>query len=65
MYTVYKKHEEYGDNMEYIKLKSRAKINLTLDVIAKRDDGYHDLEMIMQTVGLYDSIFIKKLIKMK
>lgn len=60
MYTVYKKHEEYGDNMEYIKLKSRAKINLTLDVIAKREDGYHDLEMIMQTVGLYDSIFIKK-----
>ncbi|MGE4213956.1 MAG: 4-(cytidine 5'-diphospho)-2-C-methyl-D-erythritol kinase [Anaerotignaceae bacterium] len=46
--------------MEYIKLKSRAKINLTLDVTAKRDDGYHDLEMIMQTVSLYDSIFIKK-----
>ena len=60
MYTVYKKHEEYGDYMEYIKLKSRAKINLTLDVTAKRDDGYHDLEMIMQTVSLYDSIFIKK-----
>lgn len=60
MYTVYKKHGEYGDYMEYIKLKSRAKINLTLDVTAKRDDGYHDLEMIMQTVSLYDSIFIKK-----
>lgn len=60
MYTVYKKHKEYGDYMEYIKLKSRAKINLTLDVMAKRDDGYHDLEMIMQTVSLYDSIFIKK-----
>lgn len=60
MYTVYKKHREYGDYMEYIKLKSRAKINLTLDVVAKRDDGYHDLEMIMQTVSLYDSIFIKK-----
>lgn len=60
MYTVYKKHMEYGDYMEYIKLKSRAKINLTLDVVAKREDGYHDLEMIMQTVSLYDSIFIKK-----
>lgn len=63
MYTVYKKHKEYGDYMEYIKLKSRAKINLTLDVISRRDDGYHDLEMIMQTVGLYDSIFIKKIDK--
>lgn len=49
--------------MENIKLKSRAKINLTLDVTGKRDDGYHDLVMIMQTVNLYDSVFIKKIEK--
>lgn len=47
--------------MEFVKLKSRAKINLTLDVISKREDGYHNLIMIMQTLSLYDSIFMKKL----
>ena len=36
------------------------KINITLDVIGKRDDGYHDLQMIMQSVNLYDNIFLKK-----
>ena len=47
--------------MEEIKLKARAKINLTLDVIGKRENGYHELEMIMQTVGLYDEIQIKRI----
>ncbi len=37
-----------------------AKINLSLDVLKKRHDGYHDLKMIMQTVSLYDEIHIKK-----
>lgn len=37
-----------------------AKINLSLDVIKKRDDGYHELKMIMQTVSLYDEIDIRK-----
>lgn len=41
-----------------MKLKARAKINLTLDVIGKRENGYHDLEMIMQTINLYDIIKI-------
>ena len=35
-------------------MKKRAKINLTLDVTGKREDGYHLLETIMQTVALYD-----------
>lgn len=39
-----------------VSLKARAKINLGLDVIRKRPDGYHDLRMIMQTVGIYDRI---------
>ena len=47
--------------MEEIKLKARAKINLTLDVIGKRENGYHELEMIMQTVGLYDEIKIRRI----
>lgn len=42
--------------MRQIQLKARAKINLGLDVVRKREDGYHDLRMIMQTVNLYDSV---------
>lgn len=41
-----------------IKLKAMAKINLGLDVLRRRSDGYHDLRMIMQTVYLYDQIEI-------
>lgn len=37
---------------------TKAKINLTLDVVAKREDGYHDLKMIMHSVNLYDKIKI-------
>ena len=40
--------------------RSYAKINLTLDVTGKRDDGYHNVEMIMQTVSLFDLIIIDK-----
>ena len=40
--------------MESIRLKARAKINLGLDVIGRRENGYHDVRMVMQTVGLYD-----------
>jgi len=47
--------------MHQISLKSRAKINITLDVIGKKPNGYHDLSMIMQTVNLYDIIYIRKM----
>lgn len=46
--------------MNSIAVKAYAKINLGLDVIRKRPDGYHDVRMIMQTVNLYDTITIKK-----
>lgn len=42
--------------MREIKLKARAKINLGLDVLRKREDGYHEVRMIMQTIQLYDKI---------
>ena len=45
----------------FITLKSNAKINLGLSVLGKRDDGYHELRMVMQTLLLYDEIFIKKI----
>lgn len=47
--------------MKSIKLKSRAKINLSIDVLGKRQDGYHLVEMIMQTIDLYDLIEIKEI----
>lgn len=46
--------------MDKIELKAYGKINLGLDVIRKREDSYHDLDMIMQTVGVYDDIIITK-----
>lgn len=46
--------------MKKIKLKAYGKINLGLDVLGKRDDGYHDLDMVMQSVDVYDNITITK-----
>lgn len=42
--------------MKVIKLKSPAKINVRLDVLKRRSDGYHDLRMINTPVSLYDEI---------
>lgn len=39
-----------------VKLKAPAKINLSLDVLGKRPDGYHELATVMQTVDLYDEV---------
>lgn len=47
--------------MESIRLKARAKINLGLDVLGKRDNGYHDVRMVMQTIGIYDRIIMTKI----
>ena len=47
--------------MNSIELKSRAKINLSIDVLGKRQDGYHLVEMIMQTIDLYDIVKIKEI----
>ena len=46
--------------MKSIVLKSYGKINLGLDVLRRREDGYHEVRMIMQTVGLYDLLTMKK-----
>lgn len=42
--------------IRHLSLKAYGKINLGLDVLRKRDDGYHEVRMIMQTVGIYDRI---------
>ena len=46
--------------MKKIRLKAMAKINLGLDVVGKREDGYHEVKMIMQTIGLHDDLEIRK-----
>lgn len=48
-----------GPKMREVKIKSYAKINLALDIVGLRDDGYHLLETVMQKVGLADEITIK------
>ena len=46
--------------MDEIKLKALAKINLGLDVVRRREDGYHEVRMVMQTIHLYDQLLIQK-----
>lgn len=46
--------------MNKIRVKAPAKINLTLDITGRREDGYHTVKMIMQTVTLFDEITIMR-----
>ena len=55
MYTKYRRKTMYE-----MRLKALAKINLGLDVIRRREDGYHEVKMIMQTIQLYDRIVMRK-----
>lgn len=41
-----------------LKVKAPAKINLSLDIVSKRPDGYHDVAMVMQAVSLYDTVTV-------
>lgn len=47
--------------MDKLELKAYGKINLGLDVIRKRSDGYHDLDMVMQMVDVYDDVTLTRL----
>ena len=49
----------FQPKMQEIKIKSYAKINLALDIVGLRDDGYHLLETVMQKIGLADDITLK------
>ena len=61
MIHIRKKSEEMGGNMlNKVTIKAPAKINLTLDVIGEKPDGYHELRMIMQTIDLCDEIFLPR-----
>ncbi len=43
-----------------VTVEANAKINLTLDILGKRPDGYHEVAMVMQTVGLHDTLTLEK-----
>ena len=47
-------------NMEKIYVKARAKINLNLEVLNKREDGYHNIKSVFQKINLYDEMYITK-----
>ena len=46
--------------MDFIKVRTPAKINLALDVLGLRDDGYHEIATVMQTISIFDDIAITK-----
>ena len=48
--------------MDQIYIKARAKINLTLEIVNRREDGFHNIKSVMQMISLYDylTINIKK-----
>lgn len=46
--------------MDRMQLKALAKINLGLDVLRRRDDGYHEVRMVMQTVHIFDQLLLEK-----
>ena len=47
--------------MDELAIKALAKINLGLDVLRRREDGYHEVKMVMQTIHLYDQLHLKKI----
>ncbi len=49
-----------ADGGKALTRKAYAKINLGLDVVRRREDGYHEVKMVMQTVGLYDVLKFQK-----
>ena len=46
--------------MQKIRIRAHAKINLYLDVVGKREDGYHNLKTIFHSIGLHDEVIIRK-----
>ena len=44
----------------FMRLRAMAKINLGLDILGKRDDGYHEVRMLMQTIQMYDLLDIRR-----
>ena len=43
-----------------MEIQAFAKLNLTLDILGKREDGYHDLRMVMQSITLADTLTLEE-----
>ena len=52
--------EQRMGGMDRMQLRAMAKINLGLDVLRRREDGYHEVRMIMQTVHIFDQLLLEK-----
>ena len=52
-------HFVEGFVVESMTVKAYAKVNLSLDVLRKREDGYHDVKMIMQNLGMHNAQALK------
>ena len=50
-----------GKSVDSVVIKAMAKVNLGLDVLRRRENGYHDVKMVMQTVNLYDTLTLSKI----
>lgn len=50
----------YNSRIGTVFIKARAKINLNLQVLEKREDNYHNLESVFQKINLYDELFLSK-----
>jgi 4-diphosphocytidyl-2-C-methyl-D-erythritol kinase len=60
LYIIYvKKRQRPRWKMSVLEVPAHAKINISLDVLGKREDGYHELRMIMQTIDLHDRVMIE------
>ena len=46
--------------MQGLKIRANAKINLSLSVLGRRQDGYHELDTVMQSISLNDTVYIEK-----
>ncbi|MBP5662183.1 MAG: 4-(cytidine 5'-diphospho)-2-C-methyl-D-erythritol kinase, partial [Clostridia bacterium] len=46
--------------MQSVVVSTAAKINWTLDIVGTREDGYHELDMLMQRITLYDTVQITR-----
>ena len=47
-------------SVQMVTIEANAKINLTLDILGKRPDGFHEVAMVMQTIGLHDTMVMEK-----
>lgn len=56
MHNARMSHAQHAQKPDLCFIRAYAKINLTLDVLGRRADGYHELATVMQTVDLYDTI---------